>query len=166
MAGKCFHHPGREAVIPLGGKGYCQQCKNGIDAAVRTVDRHVQPPSCFVTYLGGDRWRVITGTGCAHWVAHQKRLVSGGSGATCLLGNLVRVPDVITGKAKRSNLAKVKAGDIWVSPTLDHCGLVEKVAPDAKLGVRITIKHCSSKRGGVFSDDFHSHFGAKGSFYG
>jgi len=170
MPVRCFHHPGRQGVISRGGRSYCQRCRDDQQAAARRVDGHVKPRECFVRYASRDNWMSIYGTGCAHWVAHQKRLMHRGAGSErCLDGYIVRIPDLVSGAKKITDLKNVKKDDIYVMRPLsnrkNHCGLVIAAKPDAKKGVKITIQHDSSEQGGVVTDDFHSHFKGKGFFY-
>jgi hypothetical protein len=159
---QCTHHPGRPSAGVRFGKHYCQQCLDGMDGAVAEVDKHVQPKECFVVYEGGDSWAPITGTGCAHWVAHERTI---GRGATCLDNKTLKVPDLIknTSPVKRADVA---VNDIWANDNRDHCGLVAAVvATGGTPPNTITIRHDSSAQGGVVEDDFDSHFGGKGTFH-
>jgi len=121
---KCFLHPGRDSVINVAAKNYCQQCKDGQQAAAAQVaqkNKHVEPKACFVTYKGGDSWLPFLGTGCAHWVAHQLDISSGAPSNQCLEGHSIRVPDVIQGKQKIS-IGDVVVNDIWANDALTHMG--------------------------------------------
>src|SRR5262245_33054179 len=120
MSAKCTLHPGRNAVFEYDGKQYCEKCQKGYEAAVAAVttkNSHVEPKDCFVQYAGGDKWEPIEGTGCAHWVSHQKGF-GGATGNTCLKGFRYRVKDLVFYLSTRSTLVTelkdVKAGDIWV----------------------------------------------------
>jgi hypothetical protein len=126
---KCFLHPGRDSVITVAAKNYCQKCKDGQQAAAAEValkNKHVEPKSCFVTYRGGDSWLPFLGTGCAHWVAHQLDISTGAASNQCLEGHSIRVPDVIQGKPKIA-IDDVAVNDIWANDALTHMGLVSKV---------------------------------------
>lgn len=162
----CVIHPSVAAVLTVNNRGYCAACQTAIQAARTRVDRHVQPPSCFVWYEGGTQgWQPIPGTGCAHWVAHQLGMRSTALANVCLEGFPIRVPTVIQGKTEvpRQN---VQANDIWVSASLDHTGLVARVTP-AQGGQpnTIVIRHDSSRQGGVFENDFATYFHGHGRFY-
>jgi hypothetical protein len=183
---KCFLHPGRDSVINVAAKNYCQQCKDGQQAAAAQVaqkNKHVEPKACFVTYKGGDSWLPFLGTGCAHWVAHQLDISSGAPSNQCLEGHSIRVPDVIQGKQKIS-IGDVVVNDIWANDALTHMGLVSKVQKNAgadggadvggdggadagaKAGAaQIQITHDSSGQGGVATNDFSTYFHGQGSFY-
>ena len=126
---RCVHHPGREAVLTINQKGYCANCQSGIIAARRLVDRHVQPRDCFVCYAGANNWQAIAGTGCAHWVAHQRGMRSRAVGEQCLEGYLYRVRTLVQGMMVVP-LANVRVNDIYVTPTTDHTGLVIRVTPN------------------------------------
>ncbi len=165
MPEKCIHHPGRKTVVDFAGKGYCQKCRAGQQDAVQQVDKHITPADCFVWYVGRDTWEPIGGTGCAHWVAHEKGLKAGSGEPCCLGGYVVRVPDLVNGKTRIVDLIEVRPGDIYANSKLDHCGLVVEAMPDPQLGAKISIKHDSSRQGGVFVNDFHSHFKGRGYFY-
>ncbi len=163
---KCHIHLGRDAVGTKWGRGYCKKCLDGQNAAARGVDRHVTPRDCMVWFTGSD-WKPIPGTGCAHWVAHQKRLTHGAS-TRCAQNCLVRVPDLVSGRVEVGKFGKlegVRVGDIWANSARDHCGLVKTVRKDSGGKITVEIQHCSSRQGGVFTNDFHKHFRGKGSFF-
>lgn len=164
MAEKCVYHPGRDAVGTRNGRSYCQICKDNQDNAARSVDGHVVPRDCFIWYIGGDRWRSIDGTGCAHWIAHEKNL-SGSGGVICLAGYPTRVSELVSGRQRVRDITTVRVGDIYTTNSLDHCGLVVAVQPGTRSSIRISIRHDSSRQGGVFTNDFHTHFKGRGMFY-
>src|SRR4051794_36170665 len=93
----CVNHPGRKEAGKLFGKSYCDQCQKGIAAAVKKVDKHVEPKECFVWYAKNDDWEPIDGTGCAHWVTHELNDKSGSVNDKCLAGFNYRVKKVIAG---------------------------------------------------------------------
>jgi hypothetical protein len=163
----CALHPGREAVLTLYGRPYCAVCKKGIAAAQAKVDKHVEPKECFIWYAKDDDWQPISGTGCAHWVAHQRQIRAGNSMDQCLAGYTYRVKTLIVGHHKVASLALVKINDIYVTPGEDHMGLVVKVTPGTTPGSQptITIRHDSSHQGRVAENDFATYFKGKGSFY-
>jgi hypothetical protein len=153
----CTYHTGRPAAGTKFGKDYCQQCLDGIAAAVLMVDAHVVPKECFVVYNGGDTWAPITGTGCAHWVAHQLSISKGSN--FCLDGKTLRVPELIADTQTIAR-ADVKVNDIWANEGLTHCGLVIAASDQG-----ITIRHDSSAQGGVHDNDFDSYFHGQGTFH-
>lgn len=133
--------------------------------AVLKVPRHVEPKACFITHMNSAvGWDTLAGTGCAHWVAHQKNLKRGhaGDGHTCVLGHPTRVKDVVMGRRPVAE-GEVQRGDLWA--TEDHCGLVESVMRIPSRPAVIMIRNCSSKQGGVFLNDWKSHFNGAGKFY-
>jgi hypothetical protein len=154
--------------MTVNGRDYCTVCRDQIRAAVGRVNSHVQPPDCFVWYVGGSQgWQPIPGTGCAHWVAHQRniRVASAGTNV-CLEGHPIRVPTILQGKSEVA-LANVQVDDIWANSELSHTGLVIRVTEDrARRGMRnITIRHDSSRQGGVNDNDFATYFKGQGRFY-
>jgi hypothetical protein len=111
-------------------------------AAVAQVSKHVEPKNCFVWEDGPSDtpWRVIPGTGCAHWVAHQLNLKNG---VGCYEGYSIRVSDVITGRTEY-DIENAKIGDIWTTNDLGHCGIVREV------GIRkVKVENDSSSQEGV-----------------
>jgi len=116
--------------------------------AVRHVPQHVSPKDCFV-WGSGSKWMVIPGTGCAHWVAHQKGIKNG---AGCYTGNSIRVRDVVSGKS-RNSIRNARVGDIWTNSDLSHCGIVRKVNSGS-----VKVQHCSSGSGGVVYSNFTSGY--------
>jgi hypothetical protein len=59
------------------------------------VDGHVVPRGCFIEYKGTrEGWGPITGTGCAHWVAHQRGGPTG-TAHVCQQGFKYRVTEVL-----------------------------------------------------------------------
>ena len=163
---KCNYHPGRDSVSTIGNKNYCAQCQQGITEAVRRVNIHVEPKGCFVWYAGANNWQPITGTGCAHWVAHQLGIRNGGS-ESCLLGFTYRVRTLIQGK-RTVPLADVRINDIYVTPHVDHTGLVFRIIPanpQTNTPQRIFIRHDSSGQGRVAENEFGTYFHGRGTFY-
>ena len=158
---KCKYHPGRPAVFDYDGNHYCQQCQTGYEAAVLAVKQknpHVEPKDCFVDYAGGDSWKPLPGTGCAHWAAHQRNIKATGAAYRCLKGYLLRVSDLQThcrrAGSEIKSLQDVKAGDIWFNVSLGHNGIVYQVLPTsnpqtADYQQLIGIRHDSSAQGRV-----------------
>jgi hypothetical protein len=167
MAIKCALHPGRDSAGTVYGKHYCQKCLDSMAAARRNIDKHVVPKDCFITYFSNGAWKPIDGTGCAHWVSHQKGITNGSANDKCLDGYTCRVKVMIQGKLQVTDLKKVQVNDIWVNETSDHTGLVFTVKPAAKPGndPTITIRHDSSGQGKVADNDWATFFHGKGRFY-
>ena len=164
MANKCIYHPGRDATLAVGGKNYCAQCDAGIKAAVALVSRHVEPKECFVWYVRQDVWQSISGTGCAHWIAHQRNIQSTIAAEACLTGQVYRVRTLIHGLPTVA-VSQVQVGDIYVSPAIDHVGLISRIVPGAaNKETKIYIRHDSSGQGGVFENEFATYFHGRGSF--
>src|SRR5258708_7074845 len=139
----CIHHSDRESAINIFGKNYCAWCRDGIMAARRLVDPNIVPNECFVTYEKG-KWKPFEGTGCAHWVAHERRVRIGREGEVCLAGYSLRVSQLSVGCGKRLDLAHVRVNDIFITKirTGPHAGLVASIKPS------ITIRHDSTGRHG------------------
>jgi hypothetical protein len=164
---KCVLHPGSTSVISVFGKNYCEPCKQGIEKARKAVSKEIVPKDCFITYKNSkEGWAPIDGTGCAHWVAHEKNLHKGSKSALCLAGFTLRVPDALSGKSVVT-VDKVKVGDFYATPSKDHMGLVVKVTPAKKEGDPpiIMIQHDSSGQGKLATDEFSKRFHSKGNFY-
>jgi hypothetical protein len=127
--------------------------------AEAAVPAHVSPSECFV-WNDGPRnfpWRPIPGTGCAHWVAHEKGL---SDTPGCFVGNAIRVSQVTAGLTAY-DLAHAQADDIWTNTAGSHCGIVRSLNQDATGNVLSAhVEHCSSGSGGVVTSDFQS-----GQFY-
>ena len=115
---KCVHHPGHNGVVLYGRNYYSAKCKEGIAGARKGVHRDIEPKECFVMFRGGDTWETIEGTGCAHWVAHERQIHSGGQDRQCLLGYTLRIPDLIAGLSTRSldPPAGISALETFMSP--------------------------------------------------
>ena len=120
--------------------------------AIKKVDKHVSPKECFIWHMSTAKgYEPIPGTGCAHWVAHEKGWCNGTVGSNgCDKKYLIRVKDVAGKSGKPVDVADVAAGNVWVSDKQDHCGIVSKVTA-AKKGAKdpnptIEIEHCSSAR--------------------
>jgi hypothetical protein len=163
---RCILHPGREATVTIADRSYCAECDRGMTEARSRVDRHVEPKDCFIWYVGSDKWQPIFGTGCAHWVAHQRGIRRGTPGEQCLLGFPYRVRALIQG-SKIVTLENVLVNDIYVTPAFDHTGLVIRVTPGSKPSDprKIMIKHDSSGQGRVAENDFATYFHGRGAFY-
>ncbi|MCB2264010.1 MAG: hypothetical protein LGR52_13915 [Candidatus Thiosymbion ectosymbiont of Robbea hypermnestra] len=170
MTKKCVYHSGRDATREIDGKNYCAKCEQGQATAAKIVDKHVDPRDCFIWYLGGDKWAAITGTGCAHWVAHQTGIKKGVPTYRCLKGFTVKIADIANGKKQVKSLNDVKVGDIYVNPAKTHCGIVSKTQmlpgkPGTPSTKKIEIQHDSSRQGRVAKNDFATYFSGKGAFF-
>jgi hypothetical protein len=169
---KCDIHPGRDAD-PNGsffGKEYCAKCAEQIKKAQSNVRPHISPKECFIIYKGGSTgWEPPAGTGCAHWVAHEKAIKNGFASDRCAVGYSFKIPDVISGARKLAEGEEVRKDDIYVTPDAKHCGLVirvKEVGEGKDKKQEISIRHCSSTHErGVSDDNFDTHFRGKGSFY-
>ncbi len=170
---KCVEHPGRDGVVSYGGEYYCARCRDGIIRARTRVGHDIDPRECFVVFRGGDTWEKIMGTGCAHWVAHERQIRNGGKDGECLLGYTLRVEDLIAGLSTRSlNHARsnISVRDIYVTANGKHCGLVVEIDERREPGGKrkITIRHDSSSSSGsgpgVVENDFDEHFQGTGQF--
>ena len=160
--------------MSYGGNYYCAKCRDGIIRARSRGGHDIDPRDCFVVFGGGDTWEKITGTGCAHWVAHERGIRSGGKDGDCLLGYTFRVEDLIAGLSTKSldhARSNINVGDIYVTANERHCGLVVQIEESRKPGDRtkITIRHDSSNSSGtgrgVVENDFDQHFHGTGDFY-
>ncbi len=150
-------------------------------AAAATVDNHVHAKACFITSDNGKDWRPITGTGCAHYVAHTLGIQKGGRGGTaCMEGYAVPVRLLLQGLVLVGSINEVRVNDIWFNDATfrpqaggDHCGIVTAVTSrtDGQGGFAIAvtptieITHCSSGQGGVFTNDWATWFHGLGQFY-
>ena len=163
---RCMHHPGRTSVLTINNKYYCAECERGITAARLLVDRHVEPKACFIWYVGNNNWQPIAGTGCAHWVAHQQGITRGTANEQCIEGFTYRVRTLIQ-RMQVIALANVQVNDTYVSPAVDHTGLVLSVTPSrvASVASAIIIRHDSSRQGRVSDNDFATYFHGRGTFY-
>jgi hypothetical protein len=160
----CVHHPASKAVYAVYGKSYCDKCKKDMEAARKAVNKHVVPKECFITHESTKKgWVAIEGTGCAHWVAHQKNLHKG---SACLAGFTIKVTDAVGGKSVVP-VDKVQVGDFYAEPGLHHMGLVVAVTKPKKPGdpPDIMIQHDSSAQGGLAKNTFATRFHSKGTFY-
>ena len=123
--------------------------------AVDAVPVHVVPRECFVWYGGGPvgyPWRVIPGTGCAHWVAHQRNILATPG---CYEGYAIRVAQVTAGLTSHS-LQDAQVGDIWTNDGGTHTGIVRSVNTEQGTGnvTSVEVEHCSSAQGGVVTTTF------------
>lgn len=144
---------------------YCAKCETGILSAVGNVRGDVTPKQCFIRYRQNDDWEPIIGTGCAHWVAHEKDIRSGGKGDKCLFGYTYRV-HVLADICHEVALEDVRSGDIWINDNEDHAGLVIRVMPNLYPDEipEITICHDSSGQHGLAINDFERYFHGQGWF--
>jgi len=127
------------------------------------VRRDVDPKDCFIRYRDNDDWEPIPGSGCAHWVAHEKDFHSGGASDKCLFGYTHRVP-VLIERFSKVPLRDVQSGDIWTNSDENHAGLVIRVMPNLYPDEmpEITICHDSSRQHGLAINDFESYFHGQG----
>jgi len=139
--------------------------------AVKKVDKHVSPKECFVWYIDNKRgYEPIPGTGCAHWVAHEKGWNSGKESSNgCKKNYLIRVKDIVSKSGSQVAVEDVKIGNVWVSDDQNHCGIVSQVTPpkDAAKGPKptIEIESCSSKQGKVAKNDWATYYTSGGKFF-
>jgi hypothetical protein len=122
-----------------------------MDFARKRVHSHVWPRDCFITYVGtGKGWAPISGTGCAHWVAHQLGAPKG-KPHVCQNDYKFRVKDVLdsfTWVGKGLSFAKV--GHVWSKPDKSHIGIVCKVTRNAdNKVVSVDVENDSIASGGV-----------------
>lgn len=116
------------------------------------VDGHVDPKDCFIE-LASTRagWRAIPGTGCAHWVAHQRGAPTGTSRA-CDAGFEYRVTDLLGSLTQRStDLQGARVGDVWSASGSSHVGIVRAVNHEdgGTRVVSVSVENDSSASGGV-----------------
>ena len=139
--------------------------------AVKKVDKHVSPKECFIWFMDNKRgYEPIPGTGCAHWVAHEKGWNSGKESSNgCKKNYLIRVKDIVSKSGSQVAVEDVKIGNVWVSDDQNHCGIVSQVTPpkDAAKGPKptIEIESCSSKQGKVAKNDWATYYTSGGKFF-
>ena len=65
--------------------------------AIKNVDKHVEPKDCFIWFMDSKRgYEPIPGTGCAHWIAHEKGWNNGKESSNgCKEKYLIRVKDIV-----------------------------------------------------------------------
>jgi hypothetical protein len=92
--------------------------------AVALVPDDISPKDCFITYDRNVGWKPITGTGCAHWVAHELGL-TGSVG--CKDGYLLRVVDVVA-QYTQIEWNQAAVGDLWEAKgSWSHVGIIQQV---------------------------------------
>ncbi len=141
--------------------------------AIKQVDDHVSPRGCFIWNHGGNvGYQPIPGTGCAHWVAHEKGWDSGKVLVNgCEKGYLIRVADLFVLAGDQVDVWDVVVGNVWIlkNETESHTGIVSKVTParqgDEDANPTIEIEDCSSSQCDVVKDDWASYFHSGGKFY-
>jgi hypothetical protein len=165
--GQCIHHPARTASASLFGNEYCSGCEDGIAKARQLVDRHVAPRDCFILYEGNGAWQPVEATGCAHWVAHQLNIHGGHPNEQCLAGYTCKVNTIMTGRQRVLDITLVQVNDIYVTPNMEHVGLVCRVTASlrTKSAPSIFIRHATSLQGRIAENEFATHFDSCGHFY-
>ncbi len=109
------------------------------------VRKTVMPGECFVWGDGQGKclWRVIPGTGCAHWVSHQLNLKGGRPGNNgCYKEFLIRVNDIIQPR-RRIEFKKTKVGNLWTNERNSHIGIIRDVKTNDKGVVGVLVEHDS-----------------------
>jgi hypothetical protein len=78
-----------------------------------------------------------------------------------------RVRVLIQGRTAVGDINRVQVNNIYVTPAVDHMGLVIAVTPSPKPGTAptITIRHDSSRQHGVSTNDYATYFHGRGTFY-
>jgi hypothetical protein len=139
--------------------------------AVKQVDKHVSPKECFIWFMDSKRgYEPIPGTGCAHWVAHEKGWNSGKESSNgCKKKFLIRVKDIVSKSGSQVAVKDVAVGNVWASDNQEHCGIVCKVTlpkdPAKDPNPTIEIENCSSRQGKVARNDWATYFKGGGKFY-
>jgi len=119
--------------------------------AILQVPAHIEPKDCFVEFKSTKiGWGPIDGTGCAHWVSHQR---GGPTGTThvCDAGFKYRVTEVLATLTKLSaNLSGAVIGAVWEKASGSHIGIVRHVTRDTKgVVISVEVENDSSDSGGV-----------------
>lgn len=129
--------------------------------------KHVEPKECYIIDRGNGAWSSIGPTGCAHWVAHQKKIQNGELWNRCLAGYSFKVFDIPEGRTLIRDVGKVQPGDIWINNAKNHTGLVQTVTAGSKPTdkPKIIIRHDSSGQDKVADNDWATHFHGQGHFY-
>src|SRR5262249_25466525 len=114
---------------PVGGTYMAAQSEKD---AVKQVDKHVSPKECFVWFMDNKRgYEPIPGTGCAHWVAHEKGWNSGKESSNgCKKNYLIRVKDIVSKSGSEVAVKDGAVGNVWWNGKDGkdgHCGIVSKV---------------------------------------
>jgi hypothetical protein len=128
-------------------------------------------PALFGARTPRSGWQPIPGTGCAHYVAHQKNIRNGTPGQKCVAGYTFRVQPCLTGLTQvAGGLGAVQVGDIWVSPSRDHTGIVTSVVPPAagtapNTPPAISITHASSGQHKPATNLYATYFHGAGDFF-
>lgn len=168
----CSIHSGVATAVILDGRAYCARCQRDMTAAAARLDAHVTPRVCFVWYENTRAgWQPIPGTGCAHYVAHQKNIRNGSQGQKCVAGYTFRVAPCLSGLTQvTGGLGAVQVGDIWVSVARDHTGIVTGVVPPAAGAAvntppAISITHASSAQHALATNLFATYFHSAGDFF-
>jgi hypothetical protein len=164
---QCIHHPARTAGVSIFGNVYCSECLDGIAKARQRVDKHVAPRDCFILYEGNGVWQPVEGTGCAHWVAHQLNIHGGEPNEQCLAGYSCRVNTILIDRQRVMDIALVQVNDIYVTPNMEHVGLVCRVTSTLQTGsaLSIIIRHATNIQGSITENEFATHFDSCGYFY-
>jgi len=120
------------------------------------VDAHVVPRNCFIELESARAgYRPITGTGCAHWVAHQRGGPQGQS-HVCMDGFKFRVTELLASLYQASaDLQGARVGYVWSASGSSHVGIVRAVHLEEG-GTRIVsvdVENDSSERGGVVTQN-------------
>lgn len=119
--------------------------------AILLVGADIEPKDCFIEFKSTKiGWGPIDGTGCAHWVSHQRGAPTG-TAHVCDAGFKYRVTEVLATLTKLSaGLSGAVVGAVWQKPTGSHIGIVRAVTRDPKgVVVSVEVENDSSESGGV-----------------
>lgn len=168
----CSIHSSAPTAVILDGRAYCARCQTDMAAAAVGLDAHVTPRGCFVWYKNTrEGWQPIEGTGCAHYVAHQKNIRNGTQSQKCVAGFTFRVQPSLTGLTQvTGGLGAVQVGDIWVNVARTHTGIVTALTPPPAAAApntppRIDITHASSGQHALSTNQFATYFHGAGDFF-
>ena len=163
-SGVCLLHGDRRAAGAIGTCVYCASCLQEIAAAVRGLPLGLAPRDCFAAALPGGGWRAVTGSGAAHWLAHELGIRSVQAQTRCAAGFAVRRADLLLGRRELVRELP-RQRDLWIDLDDQGCGLVESARRNDSSEVEISIRGLVDPARGASVCDFYRDLSGRGRFF-
>jgi hypothetical protein len=160
----CTLHRDRRAAGAIAASPYCSGCLQEIAVALRGVLPRVVPRECAAVAHGSAGWRPLTGSGAAHWLAHELGLRPLPPHARCAAGFGVRRADLLVGRRELVRELP-RAGDLWLDLDEEGCGVVVHARGGEGEPVEISIRAPLDAALGAGARDFYRDLSGRGRFF-
>ena len=160
----CLIHGDRPAIAAIGVCSYCATCQHEIAASVRGLAPGVVPRECFATASSGGGWRALSGSGAAHWLAHELGIRPAQGLTRCAAGFVVHRADLLFGRRELVRELP-RPRDLWIDLAEESCGVVVASRRDEPNGIEISIRGLVGASAGAGVCDFYRDLHGRGRFF-